>query len=206
MDSQVVVRQIVLQYDNETKEQFNKSLNNVTSINKLTELENRNNYIINTLNQLRTEKNKILVLSDRIAQLKTLKFGFDKLVNSNLLSCKTYLFTASNYNQNSDNELENSNIIFATYNLVAEGIFIKNLYTIVLASPKVQVTRNLNVALRNVEYGDYLTNALIVDFVDELSIFKKLTIGRQQTFLIQKCFLHTFEPMMMSFIEENQTI
>lgn len=141
-------------------------------------------------------------MSDRIAQLKTLKIGVDY----NSLSCKTYLFTASNYNQNSNNELENSNIIFSTYNFVAKGIFIKNLYTIVLASPKVQISHNLEIILRNVKYGDYLTNALIIDFVDELSIFKNLIIVRREVFSRPKCFLHTFESMIVFFITENQTI
>ena len=219
MNNQLIVQTITFTYDesfpnsldmsqyNEPSDcdTFNKFGNNKLvelhkTIDKLVNLDLRNNYIVNMINQLKKISNgKILVFSDRIDHLKILKNGIDKLIQIDEINqCKTYLYTAGNTTVDYRSEVfEQGNIIFTTYTMTM-SLFIDNIHTIVLASPKMNVSHELEVILRNIKENYTVNPALVVDFVDDLPLLKSLANGRKQFFLRPK-YTRCYKPIHTSF-------
>lgn len=169
------------------------------TITKLTESDSRNAYIINTIDHIRKIKNgKILVLSDRVEHLKVLKNRIDALIqrdNTVNVNCKTYLYIVGNTtNEYRSEAIEQGNIIFTTY-AMTNGLFIDKMHTIMFASPKMNVSYDLEIILRNIKEHLITTSALVIDFVDDLPILKHLTDIRKQIYLRPKYMRYSTQPI-----------
>lgn len=83
-------------------------------------------------------------------------------------------------------ESESKRVVIATYAMAEEGLDIKSLNTLIMATPKVDVTQAVGRILRKKE-----SNALVIDIVDQHALFerhwgKRRAFYRKQNFEIKK--------------------
>ena len=151
-----------------------------TMINNLVEIDERNNHILNIINQLRKfPERKILILSGRREHLKFLKDSVDKQIKLDIENkkmeeneCKTYYYLGGMKEKERKESETNGDILFATYDMAHEGLDIDRLNTVILSTPKKNIIQSVGRIMRKIlEKGDL--RPIIIDFSDELSIFKK---------------------------------
>jgi len=155
----------------------------ITNLGKIT---GRNKFLIDILNKLKNEdERKILVLSNRIAHLELLKDELDKEIKKDVEKGTLVdgeVITAFYIGRMKDIQLTlaaEADIIFASYAMAEEGLDIDKLNTLVLATPKKNIIQSIGRILRKpIKEGDI--NPLIVDIVDELSIFSSWGNKRQE--------------------------
>lgn len=108
---------------------------------------------------------KVLVLSDRRNHLKTLYEYFTQLK----IDCGMYV---GGMNQKDLVESEKKQVILATFAIASEGYDQKGLDTLILASPKTDITQSVGRILRDKEQ-DRQHVPLIIDIIDNFSIFQR---------------------------------
>lgn len=141
-------------------------------------IETRNNTIVNIINHIRKNDpdRKILILSGRCNHLKILKEKIDILINQDI---KNGLIEEGEINscfymgktKPLDKQLaeDKGDIIFGTYDIANEGLDIKHLNTIILASPKKDIVQSVGRIMRKVlQVGDI--RPMIIDIGDELDV------------------------------------
>ena len=72
-------------------------------------------------------------------------------------------------------------VIIATYAMASEGLDIKTLTTLIMASPKTDVCQSIGRILRTKH-----TNPLVIDIIDKHDIFEKQWNKRKQYYIKQK--------------------
>lgn len=163
----------MLNYKSDDKEHFkeiffNKGYKQVISITQmvtnLTKIKERNNIIINILLYYSKTERNIIILSERVEHLKNLKKEFDKLTNNTI---KTGLYIGKTTNKDREYIEQNCKFIFGTYSLAQEGLDIKRLDTLIMASPQKDITQSIGRVMRQNNI-----NSHIIDIADDLSIFK----------------------------------
>lgn len=171
----------------------------VKMISNLIKLECRNNHIVKIIDELRKNPDrKILILSERKSHLKYLKEKIDDLIKKDIdekkilqEECRTYFYTGD-VKQNDRLEAEQyADILFATFSMAHEGLDIDRLNTIILATPKKDVVQAVGRILRKIlQNGDI--RPLIIDIVDNLSIFKLQAKKREQFYKKSKYIQHYY--------------
>lgn len=160
-----------------------------TMITNLTEIRERNIFLYDIINALRkTRERKILILSGRTSLLECLKKNIDKKIseeeNNGILEkdeIRTYYYIGK-LNQKERLEAEKyADILFATYEMAHEGLDIDRLNTVILATPKSNITQSIGRIMRK-ENSDGLP-PLIIDIVDDLSLFP--IQGNKRKFIYQ---------------------
>lgn len=183
----------------------------VKMITNLTELKARNNHIINVINELRKDpERKILILSGRKNHLKVLKDAVDNMIDLDVKSkailedeCKTHYYTGDLKREEREEAEANADILFATYDMAHEGLDIERLNTIILATPKKDVVQAVGRILRKVlQNGDI--RPLIIDFVDNLSIFKNQATVREKFYTKSKYVQHYYYALEKELISPNK--
>lgn len=168
-------------------------------ISNLIELDSRNKHIINIIDQLRkTPERKVLILSDRKNHLKLLKDSTDKLIKNDVDAgitldgeCKTYYYTGDTKQEERFEAEQYGDILFATYAMAQEGLDIDKLNTIILATSKKDVIQAVGRILRKIlQNGDI--RPLVIDFVDNLSIFKSHAGQREEFYKASKYIMHYY--------------
>lgn len=153
----------------------------------------RNKILIDMITHIRrTEpERKILVLSGRRDHLDILKKGVDKKIREDIdkglideeevYSCYYIGTTKPADRQEAE---ERGDIIFATFDMANEGLDIKHLNTVFLASPKKDVIQAIGRIMRTIlKTGDI--RPMIVDFADDIhTLAGWLTIRKQ---VYKKC-------------------
>ena len=76
---------------------------------------------------------------------------------------------------------ENKKVIIATYAMTSEGLDIKTLTTLIMASPKTDVCQSVGRILRTKH-----SSPLVVDIIDNHDIFEKQWHKRRQYYMKQK--------------------
>ena len=89
-------------------------------------------------------------------------------------------------------ESENKRIVLATYAMAEEALDIKTLTTLIMATPKTNVTQSIGRILREAHEP-----ALVLDIVDTHEMFtsqwkKRKTYYNQQQYNVQFCNSHTY--------------
>jgi superfamily II DNA or RNA helicase len=149
-------------------------------INNLIEIQERNNHILNILNQLRKfPERKILILSGRRSHLTFLKDSIDAQIKTDIDNkkiedgeCKTYYYLGGMKEKERKEAETNADILFATYDMAHEGLDIDRLNTVILATPKKNIIQSVGRIMRRIlKNGDI--RPIIIDIADELSIFKR---------------------------------
>lgn len=154
----VVVFKCKYDFSDEFKNCNEKFINNVKQFSNLTTLitehKERNDKILILLNELINQNKKILILSNRISQLDYLFSNIQK--NHNLVIHRSY-------GKNRE-DVNNCDILFATYAMASEGLDVKNLNTLILASPITNIIQCCGRIMRE----NNGTQRQIYDIIDDI--------------------------------------
>lgn len=188
---------------------------NVLMINELVQIDSRNEHIINILDELRKHpERKILVLSGRREHLTLLKDSIDEKIKNDNVTPKsnTSYYIGGMKKPDRKHAEDNGDILFGTYDMAHEGLDIDRLNTIILATPKKNIIQAVGRIMRRIlKVGDI--RPLIIDFYDELSIFRgqgniRLAQYREsnykiETFQLQNNNIVTFKELLKSDYNMN---
>jgi superfamily II DNA or RNA helicase len=163
-------------HDPEPEEKKNvvNKINMPSMVTDLINCSKRNDLIINdtiTLINQDTSR-KILILSDRIAHLKFLHSEL------NLRTSKTIGLYIGKMKR-ADLELSNTcDIILGSYNMCSEGYDCPDLNTLILATPKSDITQSIG----RIFHKKHTILPLIIDYCDTYSIFKTQGYKRKRLY------------------------
>ena len=148
-----------------------------TMISKLCNYNHRSEFILNVLKHELEENNdqQIMIL----AHNKTLLTYLHKAIEHRNIGTVGYYIGGMKEEQLK--ESENKKIIIATYAMASEGLDIKTLTTLIMASPKTDVCQSVGRILRTKH-----TSPLVVDIIDNHDIFVKQWQKRRQYYIKQK--------------------
>jgi len=168
-------------------EDFNKleldykgSIKYTTMIKKICEFNRRSEFVLKVIDDLLKKNNEqqIIVLGH---QKKLLAYLHDAIQHRNIATVGYYV---GGMKEKDLKISEGKQVIIATYAMAEEGLDIKTLTTLVMATPKVDVTQSVGRILRQKR-----KESLVVDIVDSHVIFekhfnKRKTFYRKQKFKI----------------------
>jgi superfamily II DNA or RNA helicase len=146
---------------------FNGKLNLSRMINNICNFEPRTAMVIETVKEVLSKESdrKILVLSDRRNHIDEI---IKALQDSGVSAAQYY----GGLKDTVLKEAEKKTVIGGTFSYTSEGLDIKGLDTLILASPKTEITQICGRILREKE-EDRKYVPLIIDIVDNFSIFGK---------------------------------
>jgi superfamily II DNA or RNA helicase len=146
-----------------------------TMISKLCEYGPRSDFIVRVIGDLLKEsENQIMILCHNRSLLTYL---FDAINHRNLASVGYYV---GGMKQASLQETEEKQIVLATYAMAAEALDIKTLATLVMVTPKTDITQSVGRILR-IKHE----NPIIVDIIDSHDIFQNQWTQRKRFY--KKC-------------------
>jgi superfamily II DNA or RNA helicase len=150
-------------------------LNMAGMINIVTELEGRNNLIVETAEDALATGRRVLILSDRREHCFYLQ---------NRLGSKAKLYIGGMKEKDLE-ESAKSPIVVATFQLAHEGLDIPALDTVILATPKSDIKQSIGRIMR--ETKGKVNDPLIFDIADSWSVFfamyrKRLKVYREGGF------------------------
>ena len=179
-EDKVNVRGIVYETNdpefNEIEYDFRGTVKYSTMISKICGYGPRTHFIANTLKDLLEEDNEkqIMVLCHNRSFLTDLH---QIIVDKELCSVGFYV---GGMKQEALQETESKQIVLATYAMAAEALDIKTLSTLVMASPKTDITQSVGRILRMKH-----DNPIIVDIIDKHDPFQKQWQQRRRYY--KKC-------------------
>jgi len=136
----------------------------------------------------KNENNQILLLSERLAQLKE--------IEKNIKGKIEYGYFVGGMKQETREESMTKQVILATFHIAREALDIKSLNVLFLATPKSDIIQAVGRILRDDKIDDHL----IVDFIDDFSSFANQAKRRLTYFRKKNYNIKTFE------IDEDGTI
>jgi len=150
-------------------------LNMAGMINIVTELEARNDLIVQTAEEALADGRRVLILSDRREHC----FYLQNRLGSN---AKLYV---GGMKEKDLEESAKSPIVVATFQLAHEGLDIPALDTVILATPKSDIKQSIGRIMR--ETAGKVNDPLIFDIADQWSVFfamyrKRLKVYREGGF------------------------
>ena len=157
------------------KKSYYGGINVANLINQVCENKERNKIIINELIKQGRSGRQILFLSDRVKHLKELQKQIPNDITTGL-----YI---GGMTQEQRKISETKTIIFGTFILVKEAVDIPSLNTLVLGTSKSDIVQACGRILR--KKHDHF-NPLIIDIIDELSLFENQSLKRKTFYKKQK--------------------
>ena len=147
-----------------------------TMISKLCNYGPRSDFITNIISDLLKENasKQIMILCHNRCLLKYL---YESVSHRKLATIGYYV---GGMKQNDLQTTENKEIVLATYAMAAEALDIKTLSTLVMVTPKTDITQSVGRILR--VKGN---NPIVVDIVDSHDLFQKQWVKRRQFY--KKC-------------------
>jgi len=179
-DDAVCVRAITYQTNdaafNEVEVDFRGNTKYSSMIVKLCEYGPRSDFIVRVLGDLLEEEpeNQIMILCHNRSLLTYL---FEAITHRNLTTVGFYV---GGMKQDKLQETEKKQIVLATYAMAAEALDIKSLSTLVMVTPKTDITQSIGRILR-VKHA----NPIVVDIVDAHEIFQNQWAQRKRFY--KKC-------------------
>ena len=165
---------------NETERDYRGNIKYSCMISKVANCNYRSDFIVNVmLNELSINNNQQILLLAH--QRSLLNYIFKSLENKNMLDVGYYVGGMK------DKDLkisENRKILLATYQMAAEGLDIKSLTTLILATPKSDIVQSVGRILREKH-----EEPLIIDIVDQ-----------------HDCFISQFNKRKVFYNEKNYKI
>lgn len=165
------VRVKAIEFKSEDQEFNNDELNYrgqiqyASMIKKLCEFPERRNFIMRVIKDTVKEgdaSNQILILAHN---KNILVYLYDTIQKENVATVGFYI---GRMKQDELKESESKEIILATYAMAAEALDIKTLTTLIMVTPKTDVTQAIGRIMRSKE-----VKPLIIDIVDIHSVFKR---------------------------------
>ena len=147
---------------NEIEYDFRGTVKYTTMVSKISNYSFRSDFIVNVIeNELNINKNQQFIV---LAQTKNLLNYLFKAIKFKEISSVGYY--VGGMKQHELKESESKQVILATYSMAAEGLDIKSLTTLVLASPKSDIVQSVGRILREKH-----SKPLIIDIIDKHSPF-----------------------------------
>jgi len=161
---------------NEVEHDYRGNPKYSTMISKLCNYGPRSDFIINVVGDLLKENNakQIMILCHNRSLLKYL---YESICHSELSTIGYYV---GGMKQNDLQTTETKQIVLATYAMAAEALDIKTLSTLVMITPKTDITQSVGRILR--VKGN---NPIVVDIVDSHDLFQKQWVQRRRFY--KKC-------------------
>ena len=165
-------------------EEFNKleldyrgSIKYTTMIKKICDFNRRTEFILNVLKKTLKKNNnqQIMILGH---QKKLLAYLHDAIKHRNMATVGYYV---GGMKEKDLKISEGKQVIIATYAMAEEGLDIKTLTTLIMATPKVDVTQSVGRILRQKR-----KESLVIDIVDSHVIFEKHFNKRKAFYKRQK--------------------
>ena len=156
---------------NETETDFRGMPKYSTMISKLCEYGPRSDFIIRIISDLVMENNnsQIMILCHNRSLLTYL---YDGIVHRNFATVGYYV---GGMKQDKLQQTESKQIVLATYAMAAEALDIKTLSTLVMVTPKTDITQSVGRILRMKH-----ENPIIVDIIDAHDLFKNQWTQRKR--------------------------
>ena len=155
---------------------YTGDINRPKTINKITTIGRRNKFIVDCIDEILQESGrKILILSDRIKHLETLKKRLDAK------EITTTDFYIGGMKAKSLEKAKLATVIFASYGMASEGLDIPELNTLFMVTSRKEVEQAIGRVIRKV---NPIIRPLIYDFTDQLSSF--INQGRHRRKLYKK--------------------
>ena len=167
---------------NETEMDFRGSPKYSTMISKLCEFGPRSDFIVRVIKDLIDENSEkqIMVLCHNRSLLTYL---YDSIKHRDFATVGYYV---GGMKQKNLQETEEKNIVLATYAMAAEALDIKTLSTLVMITPKTDITQSVGRILRMKH-----ENPIIVDIIDAHDVFQKQWLQRKRYY--KKCNYRIWE-------------
>ena len=167
---------------NETEVDYRGNTKYSTMITKLCEFGPRSDFIIRVIKDLISEEadNQIMILCHNRSLLTYL---YECIVFRNIAPVGFYV---GGMKQDKLQETESKQIVLATYAMAAEALDIKTLSTLVMVTPKTDITQSVGRILRMKH-----ENPIIVDIIDSHDVFKKQWLQRKRFY--KKCNYRVWE-------------
>lgn len=183
---------------------------NPKMISNICMIKNKNKMIKEIVHSLRILCNRrIIILTSRVEHMKKLKRDFDKDIKKLTQIGELQegeLITAMYYGDMKPYELqcaeETADIFFATYHMAQEGLDVKGLNTVLLASPppKRDIEQSVGRAMRE-ELKTCVINPLIIDISDDLPGISNMCRSRKEYYERENydChYIYSYNGTMMS--------
>jgi superfamily II DNA or RNA helicase len=175
---------------------FNQKINLSKMITNLTEIKERNDFIFNIIkNILDKEPNrKIFILTNRrnhIEELKNLLQNYDVGLYIGGMKKKDLALS------------EEKAIIIGTYEMASEGLDIPDLDTLIMTTPKSNITQSIGRIMRKELYDNI---PLIVDIVDKIDIFYAMYNKRKKIYQENKYEIKVINKLDDSNVDININI
>ena len=153
---------------------YTGDVNRPKTINKITTIGRRNKFIIDMIEEvLQEDSRKILVLSDRIEHLQTLKTRLDE---REIASTDFYI---GGMKQKLLKIAENAQVIFASYGMASEALDIPDLNTLFMVTSRREVEQAVGRVIRKIVPN---VRPLIYDFTDQLPSFVRQGYNRRKLY------------------------
>jgi len=153
----------------------------VKMMTNICDIENRTKVQVKIIDSIirQDSKRKILILSGRKAHIKNLKELYDRSLTTAIKDgiieeeeITTCYFHGDLTKDEREFSGKNGDIIFGTFDMAQEALDIPRLNTVLFLTPKKDIKQAVGRILRKIlKQGD--TRPLIVDFIDDLSVFRK---------------------------------
>jgi superfamily II DNA or RNA helicase len=148
-----------------------------TMLSKLCNFNRRSEFIISILiNELNINPNQQIMILAHNKSLIT--YLYKAIEHKNIASVGYYI---GGMKEEALKESECKKVIIATYAMASEGLDIKTLTTLIMASPKTDVCQSVGRILRTKH-----TNPLVIDIIDSHDVFVKQWQKRRQYYIKQK--------------------
>ena len=154
-------------------------------VNNICYYKKRNQFIVRLIKYIVKDPNrKILVLSDRREQLR---YIYDRIVKKEICSIGYYV---GGMKKKERKESETKQVMMGTYSMSSEGLDVKELNTIIFASPKSDIVQSIGRMLRMITE----TIPTAYDIIDNsISMIKRQSIKRIRFYKTNKYNLITHE-------------
>jgi len=171
---------------NETERDFRGNPMYSRMISKVSNNEHRINFMLNILHhELKVNNNQqIMILAHTKTLIKTL---YDNLNEKYPDNVGLYI---GGMKEDALKESESKQLIIATYSMASEGLDIKTLTTLLMATPKSDVCQSVGRILRSKH-----SNPLVIDILDTHDVFMSQFNKRKSYYLKKKYDIHVFESL-----------
>ncbi len=151
-----------------------------TMISKICSYNHRSEFIIKVLQGELNKNNdqQIMILAHNKSLITYL---FKAIEHRNIATVGYYI---GGMKEADLKESESKKVIIATYAMASEGLDIKTLTTLIMASPKTDVCQSVGRILRTKHMSP-----LVVDIIDSHDIFEKQWMKRKQYYIKQKYYI-----------------
>lgn len=177
---------------------FRGNVSYSSMISKLCEYNRRSEFIIKVLVNLLNDnpKQQIIVLAHN---RNLLKYFHDAIKHRNIATVGYYV---GGMKEAALKESENKQVIIATYSMASEGLDIKSLNTLIMATPKTDIQQSVGRILREKH-----NQPIVVDIIDSHEPFKNQWKKRRTFYMKEKYkIMYTTSDKFHSFGESDWNI